>query len=273
MIHPTAIVSEEAHLGHGVQIGPYAVVEAGAVVGDDCVVGSHVVVGRWVRMGASNVVSSGAVLGGDPQDLRFDPETPSFLRIGDRNRIREHCTLHRATVSGGETVVGDDCFLMAGAHVGHDAKVGSRTILANQVMLGGFVEIGEQVFIGGGGGVHQFVKIGRLAIAQGNSTMTKNVLPYTMVAKLSQTVGLNVVGLRRAGLDAAQRNEIRRAFKLLFVSGRNLQQALLDAHAMSWGPHAAAFWEFAQTAGKRGICPWIGRSATRAEALDSGGAD
>lgn len=258
MIHPTAFVSSDAQLGPNVSVGPFAVVEAGAQIGEHSVVEAHALVRGNVMMGTHNVVGAGAVLGGDPQDLRFDPATPSFVRIGHRNRIREHCTIHRATVSGGATEVGDDCLLMVGSHMGHDSRVGNRVIFANGVMLGGFVEVQDQVFLGGGAKVHQFVKIGRQAMSQGNSSLSKNVPPYTTVALLNRMVGLNVVGLRRSGWSAALRLEMKRAFDLLYRQGWNVAQALERARRGSWSPEVEHFWEFVEASGKRGLCAWGG---------------
>lgn len=262
MIHPTAIISPEARLGAGVEVGPYAIVEAGAEIGAGCEIGAHAVIGRWVRMGANNRIGPASVLGGDPQDLRFDRGTESFLRLGEGNQIREHCTLHRSSRAGGETVLGDGCLLMAGSHVGHDARVGNETILANGSMLGGFSELGERVFLSGGAAVHQFVKIGRLVMIQGNSAITQNVLPFTMAAGVNATVGLNVVGMRRAGYDAVERGEIRRAFKLFFASGLNAQQAFEKASEMEWSARVLEFWEFARGCRQRGICKWAGKRAS-----------
>ncbi|MEK0446210.1 MAG: acyl-ACP--UDP-N-acetylglucosamine O-acyltransferase [Verrucomicrobiota bacterium] len=267
MIHPTAVVSPDAQLGPNVSVGPFAVVEAGAQIGEHSVVEAHAVVRGSVLMGSHNVVGAGTVLGGDPQDLRFDPATPSFVRIGHRNRIREHCTIHRATVSGGETALGDDCLLMVGSHLGHDSRVGSRVIFANGVMLGGFVEVQDQVFLGGGTKVHQFVKIGRQAMSQGNSSLSKNVPPYTMVALLNRMVGLNVVGLRRSGWSGALRLEMKRAFDLLYRGGLNVAQALEQARLRAWSPEVEHFWEFVEASKKRGLCAWS-RSKAKAGAAD-----
>ncbi len=148
-VHPTAIVSPDARLGRDVAVGPFAVIEEGAVIGDGCEIRAHAVVKRFTSLGVGNRVHEGAVLGGEPQDLSFgDLETG--LRIGDRNVIREGVTIHRSTKEGGATVVGSDCFLMAYVHVAHDNRIGDRVILANNVMLAGHVEIAERAFLGGG---------------------------------------------------------------------------------------------------------------------------
>lgn len=248
-----------------VRIGPYAVVEAGASIGDGCVISAHATIAGCVRMGPSNFVGVGAVLGEDPQDLRFNAETRSYVTIGARNQIREHCTLHRATVPEGSTVVGDECLLMVGVHLGHDARVGNGAIFANGTMLGGFVMAEDGVFLGGGTLVHQHVRIGRRAISQGNSTLTKDVPPYAMVALLNKVVGLNTVGLKRMGMDLAKRNEVKKAFHLLYRSGVNFSQALESARQSIWSVEVAHFWDFVSGASKRGICAPIARRKTQRE--------
>jgi UDP-N-acetylglucosamine acyltransferase len=225
-VHATAIVSPEARLGHGVSIGPYAVVEEGAVVGDGCEVRAHAVVKRYTCLGSGNRVHEGAVLGGEPQDLSFR-EQQTALVIGDRNVIREGATIHRSTKEGGATVVGSDCFLMAYTHVAHDCRLGDRVILANNVMLAGHVELGERAFLGGGAGVHQFCRVGRLAMVGGNAKVVQDCLPFVITdGHPARARGLNVVGLRRAGVSASELATLREAYRLLVRSGLALDEAL-----------------------------------------------
>lgn len=265
MIHPTAVVAEDAQLGAAVKVGPYAVIESGAVLGDGCIVEAHAFIGRYVRMGADNTVGVGAVLGGNPQDLRFNPATESYVRIGNGNQFREHCTLHRGSQPGGETIVGDGNFLMVGVHLGHDVRLGNKTVLANGVMLGGHVVVDDGVFFGGGTAVHQFVRIGKLAITQGHSSLSKDLPPFLMASELNSVVGLNVVGLKRAGFSPDQRSEVKEAFSWVYRRGYNLAQALELARSRHWGVEADCFWSFVQKTGKRGICGWRGRRARRTE--------
>jgi UDP-N-acetylglucosamine acyltransferase len=265
MIHPTAFVAADALLGADVTVGPYAVIEAGAQIGDRCVIEAHAFIGRSVRMGAGNTIGVGAALGGNPQDLRFDPTTESYVRLGEGNQIREHCTLHRGSKPGGETVVGDGNLLMVGSHLGHDVKIGNKVVFANGVMLGGHVVVGDGVFLGGGTGVHQFVRIGKMAISQGNSSISKDLPPFLMGAELNTVVGLNVVGLKRSGFSLAERNEIKEAFSWVYRKGYNFGQAIALARSRTWGAEAETFWSFLEGAGKRGICGWRGRHARRAE--------
>ena len=249
-IHPTAIIDPTAQIGNEVEIGPYSIVGPGVIIGDNCVIQSHVVLEQSVKMGARNFIGHGTVVGSAPQDASFDPKTKSGVEIGERNVIREHCTIHRGTGEGSMTTLGDRNFLLAGAHVGHDAKVGNDVVMANDSLLGGHVQIGDGAFLGGGSMFHQYVRVGRLALAQGRTT--RSVPPFvTAVANFA--LGINSVGLRRAGLSAAERAEIKRAFKLLYRSGLNTKQALEKAAEMKFEASAKELFDFAASSGKRGF--------------------
>jgi len=225
-VHATAIVSREARLGRDVSVGPFAVVEAGAVIGDGSEIRAHAVVRSLVTLGSATRVHEGAVLGGEPQDLSFR-DRDSRLVIGDRNVLREGVTIHRSTKEGGVTVVGSDCFLMANVHVGHDNRIGDRVIMANNVMLAGYVEIGERAFLGGGAGVHQFCRVGRLAMIGGNAKVVQDCLPFVITdGHPARARGLNVVGLRRAGVSASQLRLLKEAYRFLLRSGLHLEPAL-----------------------------------------------
>ena len=254
MKHPTALIHPDALLAADVEVGPYAVIEGAARIGAGCVIQAHAIIGAHVVMGERNVIGYGAVIGADPQDFAFKATTMSEVRIGSDNRIREYATIHRGTAEGSATVVGDHCFLMVGAHLGHNARLGDHVIIANGSMLGGHVSVEDRVFIGGGCVFHQNVRVGRLAICQGASAFSKDIPPFTMAAERNGVAGLNVVGLRRAGLDAAQRAEIKAAFALLYRSGMNVAQALAAARERPWEAEGRAFWNFIEAAGKRGLC-------------------
>lgn len=265
-IHPSAIVHPGARLGANVTLGAHAVIEGPAEIGDGCTVHAHAVIGAHVTMGVENVIGHGAIVGGDPQDLAFTPEIQSRVRFGDRNRIREHCTIHRGTGEGTETVVGSDCFLMAGAHLAHNVELGSHVILANNVLLGGHVRIADRVFIGGGAVFHQHIRAGRLAICQGLSGFGKDLPPFVIGAGINKVAGLNVIGLRRAGFSKDERDEIKAAFDLLYRRGLNVSQALAAAGERPWGPHAQEFWTFVRDAKKRGICALLKTARAETEA-------
>jgi UDP-N-acetylglucosamine acyltransferase len=254
MIHPTAIVDPGARLGEAVEIGPYALIGAEVEIGARSIVQSHAVIEGAVRLGAENVIGHGAIIGGRPQDLGFKSGTKSSVEIGDRNIIREHVTIHRGTAAGTATRLGHDNFLMAGAHLGHNCTIGHKVVIANNCLLGGYVEVGDGAFLGGGCVFHQFMRVGRLAITQGGSGFGKDIPPFVAAAGTNKVVGLNSVGLRRAGLSAEERAEIKVAFRLLYASGLNISQALAQAKAQHWGTAGQSFFDFVASAQRRGIC-------------------
>jgi UDP-N-acetylglucosamine acyltransferase len=249
-IHPTAIIDPSAQIGSDVEIGPYSIIGPGVIIGEKSVIQSHVVLEQSVKMGAGNFIGHGTVIGSAPQDASFDPKTKSGVELGAGNVIREHCTIHRATGEGSVTTLGDRNFLLAGAHIGHDARVGNDVVMANDSLLGGHVQIGDGAFLGGGSMFHQHVRVGRLAMAQGRTT--RSVPPFvTAVANFA--IGINSVGLRRAGLSPAERAEIKRAFKLLYRSGLNTKQALEKAAELKFELPARELFDFASSPGTRGF--------------------
>lgn len=249
-IHPTAIVDERAQLGAEVEIGPFSIIGAEAVIGEKSVIQSHVVIEGAVRMGSGNVIGHGSVIGGAPQDLSFQPQIKSRIEIGNSNTIREHCTIHRGATEGSATVLGDGNFLMVGSHVGHDCQIGNGVVIVNDCLLAGHVRVDDRAFIGGGSRFHQGIRIGRVVMAEGR--FTKNLPPFLIAAK-NQVFGVNILGLRRAGFSPPDRDEIKRAFKLLYTSGLNTKQALEKAGEMDFGTVGREFFSFVAEAGKRGI--------------------
>jgi UDP-N-acetylglucosamine acyltransferase len=223
--HPTAIVDAAALLGEAVEVGPYAVIEAETRVGDRCELRAHATVRRFSELGADNVIHEGAVVGGEPQDVSFSGQA-SRLRIGARNRIRECVTIHRSSRPDGVTEVGSDGFFMAYSHIAHDCRIGDRVILANNVALAGHVEIQGGAFLSGGVVVHQFCRVGRLAMVGGNTKLVQDALPFvTTDGNPGRAVGLNVVGLRRAGLTASELRPLKQAYRLLFHASLPLESA------------------------------------------------
>jgi UDP-N-acetylglucosamine acyltransferase len=249
-IHPTAIVDGAAQLGAEVEIGPYALIGAGAIIGDKCTIQAHAVIEGSVKMGPGNFIGYGAIIGANPQDLGFDPKTKSSVEIGAGNAIREYCTIHRGSTEGSATVIGDNNFLMVGNHLGHNCTLGNGVVMANDCLLAGHVRIDDRAFIGGGSRFHQGIRMGRLVMAEGR--FTQNLPPFLSAAK-NQVYGMNIVGLRRAGFSAAERDEIKRVFKLLYRSGLNTKQALEKAAETEFGPVGREFFEFVADAGRRGI--------------------
>ena len=256
MIHLTAIIGSGAKIGANVEIGPHTLIGGDVTIGNETMVGANAVIEGKVTIGRGNRIGHGAIIGGAPQDVGFTEKTRSGVEIGDRNLIREYCTIHRGTTEGSATKIGDENFLMVGAHVGHNCVVGNKVIVANNVLLGGHVLIDDQAFLGGGTTFHQNMRVGRLVMVQGSSAFSKDLPPFTLAAERNTVFGLNIIGLRRAGFSAAQRDEIKRAFKLLYLSGLNMRQALERSREMKWTEVGRKFFDFVQTAGKRGICPY-----------------
>jgi UDP-N-acetylglucosamine acyltransferase len=254
MIHETAVVESGALLGEGVEVGPFAYIRDGARIGDGCRIGPHVTIFGSVELGRGCHVHAGAVLGDVPQDLSFKGGE-SFVRVGEACVIREGVTVHRGTEDGSSTVVGDGCFLMAFSHLAHNVVLENHVIVANGALLAGYVEVGERAFISGVVGVHQFVKIGRLAMLGGGAVATKDVPPFCMLknAEHNTVIGLNVVGMRRSGMSYEERKEVQRAFKVLFLSGFNATQAKdRIAELFERGP-AHEFATFIESS-TRGLC-------------------
>jgi UDP-N-acetylglucosamine acyltransferase len=265
MIHPTAIIHPGAKLDSTVRVGPYAIIDEGVELGPYCVVGPHVYLTGLLSAGAHNQFHAGAVIGDAPQDLKYKNE-PTRLRIGDHNVFREHATAHRSSKPGEETVIGSHNFLMANSHVGHNAKVGDGVILANGALLAGHVTVGDKAFISGNCLVHQFVRVGTLALMQGGAAISQDLPPYTVAANGGNAMcGLNMVGLRRAGLTPEERTELKKAYRLLFRSGHKLRDAVALGQKEFTGTPAKILLEFAATT-KRGICADTGQEAAENEA-------
>jgi UDP-N-acetylglucosamine acyltransferase len=249
-IHSTAIVDPGAQIGSDVEIGPYCVVGAEAVIGDRSHIQAHAVIEGSVTMGPENFVGYGAIVGAAPQDLTFDSKTQSSVEIGKGNTIREYCTIHRGAVEGSATKIGDGNYLMVANHIGHNCVVGNGVVMANDCLLAGYVRIDDRAFIGGGSRFHQGIRMGRLVMAEGR--FTQNLPPFLSAAK-NEVYGYNILGMRRANLSGVERDEVKRAFKLLYRSGLNTKQALEKAAETEFGPIGREFFEFVANAGKRGI--------------------
>jgi UDP-N-acetylglucosamine acyltransferase len=226
VIHETAIVHPNAQLGSGVEIGAFSLIGADVVIGDNTTISAHVVVEPFTTIGTDCRVGTGAVLGGKPQDRKYSGEC-SFLRIGDRNIIREYVTIHRAAGEGNETRIGDDNMLMAYCHVGHNCVLGDGITMANMVGISGHVSVEDKAVFGGMVGVHQFVRIGKLAMLGGYSKIVRDVPPFMMAdGRPMKVYDLNVLGLRRSGVPAKVRAGLKQAYKLLYRSNLNLSEAI-----------------------------------------------
>ena len=254
-IHPAALVDPDAQIGADVEIGPFSVVGPQAVIGNKSIVHSHVVIEGNVVIGTGNFIGQGAIIGTPPQDLSFSPERKTKVEIGNGNVIREYCTIHRGSPEGSVTKIGDKNFLMAGAHLGHNCEIGNNVIIANNCLLAGHVRVDDGAFLGGGSTFHQHMHVGRLVMVQGSSAFGKDLPPFVIAAERNSVFGVNMIGLRRAGFSAQDRDEIRTAFKLVYLSGLNISQALEKAATMNLGAAAREFLDFVANAKKRGICP------------------
>lgn len=251
-IHPLAIVSPEAQLGCDVSVGPYSLIEPGVRIGDRCKLAGHVVVKAGTTLGDDNQVFEYTVLGSSGQHLH-PPERQGALVIGNRNTLREHVTLHRALHEGQTTTLGDDCLLMVGAHLAHDCRVENHVVIANGSMLGGHATVGERAFISGAVAVHQFCRIGRLAMVGGQAHVVQDVPPYvTIDGASSGVVGLNLVGLRRNGFTPEEVSQLKTAYRLIYRSGRKWDDVLAELRLQFPSGPAAAYHEFF-AGGRRGV--------------------
>jgi UDP-N-acetylglucosamine acyltransferase len=226
VVAPTARIHPDAVVGPGVRIGEFCVIESDVVVGAGCLLEPYVYIKRWTTMGEHNEISAGTVLGTDPLDRGFSGER-SYLRIGNRNKVREHYTISRGTAPESVTEIGDGNYIMTSGHIAHNCRVGNDTVIASCALLAGYVEVEDQAFISGGVVVHQFSRIGRLAMIGGNTRINSDVPPFFLYSGHDVVAkGLNVVGLKRAGYKASDVSVLKRAYQLLYRGGLKLQEAL-----------------------------------------------
>ncbi len=252
-IHPSAVIDGKAEIDSQVEIGPYVVIDGRVTIKQGTSVMAHAYLTGWTEIGEDNQIFPGAVLGAAPQDKTYQGQE-SYLRVGDRNIFREHVQVHRGTAAGSATVLGNDNFLMATSHIGHNCKVGDGVILANGALLGGHVEVGNSVFLSGNCVVHQFVRIGDYALMRGLSGTSRDVPPYAIVDWQHTVRGVNVVGLKRAGFDEKRIRAIRAAFRILFRPGRNLALALKEVERSTRvSQDVSTLLEFIKSS-KRGVC-------------------
>ena len=253
MIAATARIHPDAVIGPRVSIGDFAVIEQDVTIGADCRIEPHVYIKRWTTLGERNEVSAGTVLGTDPLDKNFKGDR-SYLRIGNGNKIREHFTISRGTAPESETVIGDENYIMTSGHIAHNCRIGDRVVIASCSLVSGYVEVEDQAFISGGVAIHQFCRIGKLAMIGGMTRVNMDAPPYFMYAGLYVTPeGLNRVGLRRAGFSVDEMSSLKAAYKILYRSGLKLEDALQKIEADSSDPHKRHLVEFVR-ASQRGIC-------------------
>ncbi len=267
MIHSTAVIHPGARLDPSVKVGPYAVIDEHVSVGPGCVLGPHVHLTGHTSIGGHNRFHAGCVIGDAPQDLKYRDE-PTRLRIGDHNVFREHVTVHRSNKLAEDTVVGSHCFLMQHCHLGHNVLLGDHVIVAGGALLAGHVTVEPRAFISGNCLVHQFVRVGTLAMMQGGSAISKDLPPYTIARGANGICGLNTVGLRRAGMTAAARLELKQLYHHLFRGAGGFRERLESARGLYGSEPSLHLIEFVAAA-KRGLCRDPGRRSQDSDRADA----
>ncbi len=252
-IHPTAVVDKSAAIDPTAEIGPYAVIGPKTTIGARTKVGAHVVL-EYATVGADNVFHPGCYVGTPPQDLKYAGEETRLV-MGDKNVVRECVTINRGTAQGGGvTTIGSNCLFMACSHVAHDCKVGNGVIIVNAVLLAGHVHIGDMAVLGGACAIHQFTRIGRLAMLGGGSMNGQDVLPFANTQGDRAVMrGINMLGLKRAGVPPEARSALKDAYKLLFLSGLPQAEALARLKAGNPPAIVQEWIDFIESAGKRGV--------------------
>ncbi|HEY3787895.1 MAG TPA: acyl-ACP--UDP-N-acetylglucosamine O-acyltransferase [Urbifossiella sp.] len=257
-IHPTAIISPEAKLAPDVRVGAYAVIDGPVTLGSGCLVEAHARLMGPMAIGRDNTFGSSCVIGGAPQHTAYKGER-TLIEIGDGNTFREHTTVHRAMPAGagpgmGVTRIGNGNLFMVAAHVAHDCLVGNNCIFANSALLAGHVETGDRVFISGNSSVHQFCRIGRLAFLSGSSASSKDIPPFWVMQDVNRVCGVNVIGMRRAGVPTLEIQAVRRAFRFIYIERVTISAALMRMEAeMGSIPAVRELIDFIRSS-KRGIC-------------------
>ena len=246
LIHPTAVINNQAKIHPTVKIEPYAVIGSQVSIGANTVVGSHVIIDGLTKIGKDNQIFPGAAIGLEPQDLKYQGANSQVI-IGDRNRIREYVTINRATNEGEATVIGDDNLLMAYSHVGHNCAIGNEVIIANSVAIAGHVRVESMATISGVLGIHQFVHIGRMAMVGGMSRISRDVPPYmTVEGNPARVRSLNLIGLKRRGVSKEEIQQLKKAFRLLYLQNIPLPDAIAQIDLLFNSQHIQYLQEFIQ---------------------------
>jgi UDP-N-acetylglucosamine acyltransferase len=252
-IAPTARIHPDAVIGPGVVVGEFSMVEQDVAIGAESRLEPYVYVKRWTTLGERNEISAGTVLGTDPLDKNFTGAR-SYLNIGNSNKIREHYTISRGTAPESETVIGDENYIMTSGHIAHNCRIGNKTVIASCALVAGYVEIEDQAFLSGGVVVHQYSKIGRLAMVGGNTRVNSDVPPFFLYSDFNVAAkGLNLVGLRRAGITGPDVQALKTAYRILYKSSLRLEEALTRIESevsTELTRHLVAFIR----SSKRGIC-------------------
>ena len=251
-IHPTAIVDAKAEIDPSVHVGPHCIIDAHVRIAAGCRLIHNVFVTGWTSLGENCVLHPGVVVGHEPQDVKYKGER-SYCRVGRDVVLREYVTVHRGTDPESETVIGDGCFLLAGAHVAHNCRLGNHVTMINNVLLAGHVEVGDRALLSGGAGVHQFARIGQLSMIAGNARVPKDVVPYAMVDVEGRIAGINRIGMRRSGLSRDDLVEVRNAYRVLFDTKNTFEARLAGLSKLSLTSVGTSLLEFARGPSKRGL--------------------
>lgn len=252
IIHPTAIIGPHVELGADVTIGPYAILEGRVKIGRRTTIYPRAHIMGFTEIGEECQIHMGAIIGHEPQDLGFQGQE-SYLKIGDRNIFRENVTVHRGTQKGSITIIGNDNYFMGGAHIAHNCIIDNKVILCNNVLVAGHVHIEDQAFISGGVVLHQFVRVGKLAMISGWSALSKDVPPFLIAQGRNCVKAVNIIGLRRAGYSPLVQRKIKKAFKTLFRSNLNLSQAIFALKEQELSEEVRYLVKFIEES-KRGVC-------------------
>ena len=252
-IHPTAVIDPKADIHPEAKIGPYVVIDGPVKIGRGTRVMAHSYLTGWTAIGEDNTIHMGAVIGHEPQDLEYEGGE-TYLRIGHRNTIREHAQIHRATKPGSSTIIGDDNFIMNHGHVAHNCEVGNHTVIAGGALLAGYVKMEDGAFVSGNCVVHQFVRIGKLAMLRGLSRTSRDVPPFCVMDDTHTVKAINQVGLERAGYSKEEIRQLRKAFSQLFRRRGNLAQAIQELESKnSLSKEVVYLLDFIKSS-ERGVC-------------------
>ncbi|MGB0714991.1 MAG: acyl-ACP--UDP-N-acetylglucosamine O-acyltransferase [Phycisphaerae bacterium] len=251
-VHPTAIIHAGANISEGVEIGPYCVIDEHATIEAGCRLMQGVFVTGHTTIGPECVLHPFAIVGHEPQDLKFTNER-TYTRVGARNVIREYVQIHRGTSPESATVIGDDCYLMAGAHVGHNCQIGDHVIVVNNALLAGHVTVGSHANLSGNIVIHQFCRIGERAMLQGHAGVGRDIVPYALVDRMGRVVGINAIGLRRAGIPREEISALKEAFRLLFRESTNFAAAVEELAANQTSTCVQNLVAFLKADSKRGF--------------------
>ncbi len=254
-IHPTAIIGETAEIHPSTEIGPFVIIEDGTTIGKNNHIMAHAFIGSGTTIGDNNTIHMGAIVGHITQDKAFQGDK-SYLHVGNNNTIREYATIHRGSLAESITKIGDGCLIMGGCHIAHDCILGNEVIMANMCGIAGYVQVEDRAIISGGAMVHQFVRIGRLAIISGNSRISVDVPPFMIAAERNKVWGTNVVGLKRAQFSPEKIKEIRQLYKKVFRSTSTRSKIINDLKQEAYSAANSEIEEFIEfvESSERGIC-------------------